>query len=802
MLLSNNINEKLIILNENKESNQSKTAFKTYDKSADKNNSTDNIDKNKLEDILNEYDSGLQTDGKQDQQAISYQCLMELEGCEREFKSKREMYMHLVTECDFFVCRLCNERCKADETREDIKRSLNKSLSSSNKIRLKNLNKNEIKDELITFDQESIKVEIPIILQSKYYIQTSELFSIYNIKQVSFFNNKRIVLNHNQNLFPKIISFDEYELEQQNLNSQLINKTLLENKQIRMNKFCFNNFINIPFEDKNYLNSPIKAPKLFSQNKLNFVKTAQKPSKQIGKDENSLFIGSPNITQKKKYSSKSGFFNFQESAENNLTNENELKHNMSNSSKSNESSITSEGGKIVNNSRKNDNNGTIVSLCSKKTKKSTVQKGVSDILDVKQFRKFNPSNIKLNLSSKKAIKFKLISKSSCRFSKKQEFNSKSAILSMDIILSAGLVIIGSEDCTLSVYNLYQESRRRFSNFNSIIKSSVEHQDDIIIVKVLNKHSAPKLNIETNEILFKYTIISIDKRNILINWNLEVNVDADSKKMTNFLLKKLFIYRELIPSNSLHFTPLIKSCCSISNHGKKADEIEKHTIIVGLTNGDLYNINFNKDEKNKYTHDYTKYTHFKNTVFDILYMPEMKMIITASYDYKSPVTFWSLKSKPISITGLYIEQIMEEDKLMANMLCLMTDSSFAALYDNNIIKIFCCKTMKYHTLITYSSRIMKSKILSITKSLNFKNDNQIIVGYDNKEMVLINIDDVPDIDHPNIIELNSESHVNKIFDLRTKPCLVFIYKELERIVYVIMETGSNFFMKYYDMKQII
>lgn len=65
------------------------------------------IDFDKLDEMLNDYASNF-TDNEE------RCCVMQENGCDRKFENEREMYKHLVSECNYFTCRFCSKRLKEE----------------------------------------------------------------------------------------------------------------------------------------------------------------------------------------------------------------------------------------------------------------------------------------------------------------------------------------------------------------------------------------------------------------------------------------------------------------------------------------------------------------------------------------------------------------------------------------------------------------------------------------------------------------------------------------------------------------
>ena len=222
-------------------------------------NFSEEIEAEKLSEIFNEY-------GLVETNENKYQCLMELEGCEKEFDSKKKMYTHLVTECNFFICRLCTNRIKEEKNLFNKEKEASRSCLNSNILILKNKkdsnlnitkNNNNNKFDVI-YNLLSIR-ENKIVYNNNFLKKINiTSISINQIKHTSFVNLNSNIEIHNNNHpinILNLLSADNNLSYYKKNSSEETNATnyrkLCENKDkgclfkniiTGTNKFCLSNF--------------------------------------------------------------------------------------------------------------------------------------------------------------------------------------------------------------------------------------------------------------------------------------------------------------------------------------------------------------------------------------------------------------------------------------------------------------------------------------------------------------------------------------------------------------------------------
>lgn len=775
-----------------KKGSSHKTGYKSNDK-----DSSETRELSKLNEVFLQYEL---CNDAQLKPATSFQCLMELEGCEKEFQTKKDMYTHLVTECCFFVCRLCAKRVKSEDKAQAKKPEITCEQNINNKsspINVKESSKTKLlhverhQRIMVTFDNDYSKkttkqnnhqgdgsnpssnlAKLWILSDLKVCRETS--FFLFQIKQAAFFCSNDLSKSHTQNTYSSLIS----------TNDVIFNLSSKERINGESDKFCIANVDNI-VEEYQFL-VPIRLEEYsYSHNSLCFnINTRRSP-----RDSSQPMVTYRVINNKNKslnFSQRS--FKSEKKLKCLKYDEGETKELISVSItdlKTQSNSAGNSQNKTANNER--------VGLLKLNAIKSNEK--VTQILNNFEHRLINKLNNNQQSSSPPPIsktKFKIITQKPYNFSNKQEFKCDSPILAMDAWSEKGLVATAQEDSKISVFELNTSIHRRYciSNPSAV---GLRHNDEVVIIKflkVLFKGSTK------NKQLIK--IVTFDRRGTLIVWQLD-------KETTN-----LTSTYELEPIEVL-------SKCAI---GAKTSLIVNRTndealILVGTAKGELITFIYNDTAKME---TLRLVAHHRTAIVDFLYFITTDMIVSASNDGK--ITFWNSSCTPKSTNlemidscapalplNLNLDQLQNYEH-NAKLISLQQINSvvFGVLYDDSCLKFYSTKTYKLVKIVKYPSQSNRTRICSFVSFTTKFDDKQsmLILCLDNKEMAIVSSSYLTaptfgEDEETDFLDLEKRKLISKIYETKLKASRVVIINDKGSSRSILMlEKGSQSLMKYnYD-----
>lgn len=565
-LSNDNINN-ILKNNETKET-KIRTDVKTNNTNMDQ---SDKLDLQKLDDIFNEYGSNISSKLSSSVKKCGIQCLMELEGCEKEFPSKKNMYTHLVTECEFFICRLCAKRMKGSTNMNSAFNVNSNSMRNANLSNIANNNnyyflykiKNEISLCVIAEENKGICKESIKLSKFSYNFNSEEL---KEIRENSIYFTPTEKPQINPDVYYRNIS-SGYNSSKKNAYSK--------DNFISFNKFYYksvnNNDSNVKKESKfnnsNYIidettkdNDVVKFSETQEMNVINSNKTNDNAGSKNNKSVNNFIEEKGDIVDYKRI-------------KNNYNNENKPRNNITSfsppKSKRNNSSDFSNLKEIINDDIAN------VSLTNRKIKFSSNR--VSE-----DFNNLNNNQASLNIQSLKNPKVKTNS------------GNNNELMHLNI------------PKINSILESLNNNIRSNNNKHNDIKSNIKVNN----VNIREKISTSSLNNyikETNNSQLTHFKLSNSKSlcNNLKNSNiLNTNSNRDINK--NSIHPCIFSNKVLIPSNESSFTVYqIKNISFIKtiNHNK----FHKQNLIKKIINFEdfllesqliNYDINDNNEVFNK------------------------------------------------------------------------------------------------------------------------------------------------------------------------------------------------------------
>lgn len=688
----------------NRDNNSNEQAYKSIDREKE---FSEVNELNKLNNVFKQYSSQFYSEDNQ----VSCKCLMNIEGCEMEFNSKKEMYIHLVTECCYFVCRLCSERLKSKDKQEIV------APETTIPIKLKS----DKQRFFVTFDYDSqsknhmfstksnalIKknTNTPPMIKSQFIpemlvVERAIDLYILQIKQASFLVDNSGSFNHYKNLYSHLLSIGE-----------LVSQSLKEPQSCSVSnlRFCLTNLDNIPVEDEfahiqsNNSNSTINnndiTPKSICENENNQHNSIRTPK----------LINNKNISLNRSIIDKNSNSSFIFGIEN----ENILGDDIDNDLQLSTLLMPPHSTK-----NKNWNKKFIL------TKISSPK--ADQVSPLEKFGRYSFS--KASPSNQAKLKFRIINHSTSLFKLKQEYESHSPILCIEYLQDSNIAIAGNEDSSISIFDLSQKSNRRYSTYKAVNVKRNEHVDEVRLIKSLR---VPKLNQvrQGNTIVEIHKFLSIDRKGTLISWHLEVR--CSNSLMETFIvnLKVLEKHHKLLNG---------ARCIEIVNESQllfhdslvqfKSPEIEcNFLVLIGMKNGDI--AYFISSSTSKIIKESIKYVtnHHREPLISLVTFDNI--IASASLDNKLAVWSWTTKKS----IGLYEEQI--EHTHPARLICMkkVTVDMLCVLYEDNCIKTYSLKSFKMIAIISHIYVKHKAKMTAIS-ILN----SSIVICYDNKEMMIYSL----------------------------------------------------------------
>lgn len=629
------------------------------------------FESDKLNEVFDQYDSQLLSQSNR----IVYKCLMDFEGCAKDFRSKRDMYAHLVTECEFFICRLCSNRCHAEQIDPNQKQSIIVDFDKQAKPH-KQSTKPPIKPQPLTIEQ---------LIQ----------LSIIQVKQASFLDIANIDANHSQNLYSAIICSNDLALNtikaEKFSNYNPLNTTLINYENIKEETSFIDN--RADYQDLSLHDN--LTPKSFKVNKLFRIQSKLVNNKNLSIQFNNIKNEKDEANHRK--ASQISYYE---------NREDKKFETLPYTAKHNER-IQIKG--KINNSR----------VCNNRA---------SEFLN---FDKFSKGNYFTLVSPAKFhhIKFKSINATISNFEIRMEFKSSSSILSFDILNNFNIAVAGHEDGSISLFNLQQRSNRKYSHYNSICTDNQYHFDEVTILKAFKDHREQEN--EKHLIVEEHKLVSIDRIGTCIIWDVIIErASSNNSQISKIELKPLEILRKLM--SGIRTIELIRN----PNMQPAINSQNKESImfIFGLSNGDILCMTHNgkllKDSP-------IKVTHHSHPVVSILYNETHHLLFTncsaseiSIWNWKNPKGFGLNESQIPASSQSKISNFKLLDK---DTLAIMYDDNRIKIYSCFQVKLV--MVVMYSTLVN-RSKITSLAIVEKPKLLNPK--SSLFICFDNKELFICDL----------------------------------------------------------------
>lgn len=648
----------------------------------------------------------------------SYECLMSIEGCNQNFSTLTDMCSHLIHNCPYFLCRNCadNQKPRAPMPYGPLSESSeNPKCFITFDIDPLPSNNNVAEKCNIAIIQAAPATPKPFSLRdlsefSKLTIDNCISIFILQVKQASFFDSRDQIVCHNQNLYSNIISYQD-----------VVYEAIKSSKSCFINsQFCVKNFENIPQDE--FESSPTRR-----QEKLKSLLNEMSQAKTFAENESNLYNScrATRIINNKTMACQTSMTDKAE--------------NTSLPSNFNISEIQMDSGgesEIFSNSRHRASQSMDYNKSIKTDKPINIKSNFqSRLFKLDNFGYKMTTLTKLTKIDQSKIKFRVITHSSNKFKVKQEYDCGSPILCINIIPFANIAITGSEDSSISIFNLSQKSNRRFSSFKHSARS-IEHSDEIRNIQPFPQANGA-INTTSNCSNEEHIFISTDKKGSLIVWKIDVGKRSDQTDEADISLKVVEKHLKLVPSaRSLVITNFTEKS-AFNYFDKNQSSKTKYIIIFGMSNGDLiyfhYSFKLVKESKRYISNHRSPVTNFS-------YFDNLSLLVSASVDGK--LTIWSLSKKQSidlnddQLECTYDARLIGLERVSTDQLCV--------LYDDNCLKFFSLKTYRYVAILSHIAKPCKSKMISISRlEEKLSENNSIVVGYDNKELIVYSLNFIKD-----------------------------------------------------------
>lgn len=801
-----------------------------------------NIKKNEYKD-LNQYQ--YESDGYNNDENLNintkYKCLMNDKGCTQKFYSKKEVYLHLILNCEYFICNKCKQNEEIQIKEKTSKQSVTKRNISSSQ----------------GFDS-----------NIKFKIVKSEGFSLTSIKQRYFYNyqvDSVLSLSHKDNLYKNFNIFDDnYEMMDNNSITSTDKKSIVS----KMKERCFGKY-NINAY-KNYDNI---VEYMFNNNQI----------EEMNNNNNTSFTSLIFSPYDNKAETAGGKVD-------KIPIRNNKKHSPIRKTIINDFQILNLLTKDNKYYSRNRDSHIVETSIPRDFSNNKKQILLPRLLSSE------------NKSVKFTTSFKNYSKNASNFSIKTEYTCDSPILSYDILKIYGFIITGNEDGYLYLFNVESElglnktiskSTRRLMTSKYLEKSDFPHENEVITVKFINKSSKEymsKLNKIDKYLIF--SLLSIDRNSKIRLSRLYINHNDMSLKI--ILISQI---------KNEYEANLIKSIKIINDEYETKSDPFNFSILFGLANGDLSECSYKnqyknksiddkktsksitkrKSYKNKYDdhiineilindienniqldeekkknnssfeikHDdsnfyinkiknssfkknkdsnsnnslFKKYIFHKHSISFICFFPDSHLLITSpQFSYKRSICIWEIDKENTNlykINGISDFQIEENNeiqknekenlsndvfKLRINQISKINNSFLMILYNNDYIKIYDIMKRRHISDIFFSfikNTLWNKKVLCLN-SVFLNEKLNLICGLHSKEMIITNINEIleKNYDDSKVIRINisNDESIDKIYNLRNLPYKIYTYMKDAVMNYVVIEKFKSSFIGYlnYDV----